>query len=642
MIPKETIEKIFDAVRIEEVVGDFVTLKKRGVNLLGLCPFHNEKTPSFTVSPSKGIFKCFGCGESGSAVNFLMKHEHFTYPEALRYLANKYGIEVAEEKETPQQKEAKSELESLFAVNSFAQKHFSKNLYETPKGRAIGLSYFNERGFTDKTVKDFQLGYSPETWDDVSKAAMSSGYKKEYLEKSGLSIVKPNQIFDRFRNRVIFPIHNLSGRVIGFGARILTNDKKQPKYLNSPESIIYNKSKVLYGIYFAKTDIVRQDLCYLVEGYTDVISLHQAGIKNVVASSGTSLTEGQIRLIQRYSENIVILYDGDPAGIKASFRGIDMILEQGMNVRIVLFPEGEDPDSYARSHTSGETTTFLKEHSDDFIHFKANLLLKETNNDPIKRANAIEDIAKSISLIPNQFNREEYIRQTWEILDIDQKSFTYRVNTLRTSKEKKKPYQERQETKTEVGITKTPATATTALSEMPLEKEVIRLLITYGNYVITIGDKKDKQELSVAEFIINELLYDSVVFDNPVNAKIFNEYKECVENDFFPKEKHFFRHEDGQVRKKIIDLVSTPYSLSDKWADQKGIFTNTEEDNLRSTVENVLLDYKVKRLEKELGELGKKIKHATEEELMPLLKRYNDQKQKHSEISIKRGKTISK
>jgi len=435
LIPKETIEKIFDAVRIEEVVGDFVTLKKRGVNLLGLCPFHNEKTPSFTVSPSKGIFKCFGCGESGSAVNFLMKHEHFTYPEALRYLANKYGIEVAEEKETPQQKEAKSELESLFAVNSFAQKHFSKNLYETPKGRAIGLSYFNERGFTDKTVKDFQLGYSPETWDDVSKAAMSSGYKKEYLEKSGLSIVKPNQIFDRFRNRVIFPIHNLSGRVIGFGARILTNDKKQPKYLNSPESIIYNKSKVLYGIYFAKTDIVRQDLCYLVEGYTDVISLHQAGIKNVVASSGTSLTEGQIRLIQRYSENIVILYDGDPAGIKASFRGIDMILEQGMNVRIVLFPEGEDPDSYARSHTSGETTTFLKEHSDDFIHFKANLLLKETNNDPIKRANAIEDIAKSISLIPNQFNREEYIRQTWEILDIDQKSFTYRVNTLRTSKE---------------------------------------------------------------------------------------------------------------------------------------------------------------------------------------------------------------
>ncbi len=427
MIPREKIAEIMDATNIEEVVSEFVTLKRRGVNLLGLCPFHNEKTPSFTVSPAKGIFKCFGCGVSGNSVSFIMQHEHYSYPEALKYLASKYNIEVEEKEETAEEIQAKSDQESLYAITNFAQKHFEQNLWETQEGKNIGYAYFKERGYTNETIKHFQLGYSLKQWDGFTAQAQKAGYKKQYLEESGLSIYKTHQSYDRFRNRVTFPIHNVTGRVIGFGARILVKDKTKPKYLNSPESLIYNKRNTLYGIYFAKSEIVRENKCYLVEGYTDVISLYQAGIKNVVASSGTSLTENQIKLIKRYSNNITILYDGDNAGIKASFRGIDMILEQGMNVRVVLFEDGEDPDSFALSHTDSEISTYINENEKDFLQFKSSLLINETLNDPIKKGEAIEDISNSISLIPNMLIRDEYIKSTWESLGIDQQKLSYRV-----------------------------------------------------------------------------------------------------------------------------------------------------------------------------------------------------------------------
>ncbi|MCK4408075.1 MAG: DNA primase, partial [Bacteroidales bacterium] len=401
MISPETISAIFETARIEEVIGDFVNIKKRGVNYIGLCPFHNEKTPSFTVSPSKGIYKCFGCGKGGNSVNFIMEHERYSYPEALKYLAKKYNIEIEEEEQTPEQLQALDEQEGLYFVSTFAQKYFTENLFKKDEGKAIGLTYFKERDFTESTIKKFQLGYGIDKWDDFTQQALSSGYKIDYLIKTGLTISKENKHYDRFRGRVLFPIHNLSGKVIGFGGRILSSEKSKAKYVNSPESDIYNKSKVLYGIYFSRNAIINKNNCFLVEGYTDVISLHQAGIENVVASSGTSLTTDQIKLIKRYTPNITILYDGDEAGVKASFRGIDMILEEGMNVRIVLFPEGEDPDSYARNNHASEVQEFISKKAEDFISFKTNLLIKETKNDPIKKAALIKEIVKTIALIPD-------------------------------------------------------------------------------------------------------------------------------------------------------------------------------------------------------------------------------------------------
>ncbi|MEG2666565.1 MAG: DNA primase, partial [Bacteroidales bacterium] len=382
MIPIEVKQQILDSARIDEVVGDFVILKRRGANLLGLCPFHQEKTPSFIVSPAKGIFKCFGCGKGGDSVTFLMEHEQISYPEALKYLARKYNIEIVEEEKTEAQIQKLNDRESLLQVSEYASSYFSKNLWETEQGRAVGLSYFRERGFSDVIIQKFQLGYCLDSWDAFSKEALKESYPKRYLVSSGLSIEKEDRLYDRFRNRVIFPIHSLSGRIIGFGGRVLTVDKTKAKYVNSPESEIYNKSQVLYGIFLAKRDIINKDLAYLVEGYTDVISLHQAGVTNVVASSGTSLTQDQIKLISRFTKNITILYDGDAAGIKASFRGIDMLLSQGLNVRVVLFPDGHDPDSFAKSHTSEQIEKYLQLHAVDFIRFKTGLLLEEVGEDP--------------------------------------------------------------------------------------------------------------------------------------------------------------------------------------------------------------------------------------------------------------------
>jgi len=420
MIDHSTIDKIMQAAEITEVIGDFVSLKKRGVNYLGLCPFHNEKTPSFTVSPAKGIFKCFGCSRGGNTVNFVMEHEHLTYPEALKYLAKKYHIEVEEKEESPEEIRQKNERESMLILSGYAQKYFSRILTDNIQGQNIGLSYLKERGIRRDTIEKFQLGYSLDSRDAFTKEAGKNGYKKEFLVKTGLSIEKGENVYDRFWGRVMFPIHSLSGRVIGFGARTLKTDPKAAKYLNSPESEIYHKSSSLYGIYFARQSLVKQDKCFMVEGYTDVISFVQSGIENVVASSGTALTEDQIRLIRRFTRNITIIYDGDPAGIKASLRGIDLILEQGMHVKVVSLPEGEDPDSFARSHNSSELLDFIDKNELDFITFKTKLLSEGTDNDPVKKANLISEVVRSVAMIPDQIERSVYLQECSRLMGVQE------------------------------------------------------------------------------------------------------------------------------------------------------------------------------------------------------------------------------
>ncbi len=630
MIPKEKVQEVIDTARVEEVVGEFVHLKKRGVNQIGLCPFHNEKTPSFIVSPAKGIFKCFGCGEAGSSVDFIMKHEHYTFPQAVKWLAQKYHIEIQEEEQSPEQIEAENEREGLFNITNFAAKFFEKTLYETEKGKAIGLSYFNERGFSEQTIKKFQLGYSPETWDGLSKAAIEAGYTKEYLVKAGLAIQKDNgNVFDRFRNRVIFPIHNASGRVLGFGGRILITDKKQAKYVNSPETLIYNKSNVLFGLFTAKNAIIKQDNCLLVEGYTDVISLFQSGIENVVSSSGTSLTTGQIKLIKRYTQNITILYDGDAAGIKASFRGINMIVEEGLNVRVVLFPTGEDPDSFARSHNSEQLETFLKENAQDFIHFKADLLSKEAGDDPVKKAGVVREIIETIALVPEQLNRIYFIRETSELLNVKEEILTNEVIKVRRKqyyKESNKqeynptpspPPSERQIIKTEDG-------------NVHQEREIVRLLLNYGSMEFNPDDakilemleenKNAEEEIStVADFIIEELEEfddEKIEFSDILAQKIYNEFVSAYENETIPSEKFFVNYSEENVRKYSVDLLTQPYMLSPNWLEKHKI-SISEETNFeviaRACIEAVY-SLKSRIIKNKLIKLQQKIQDENSEE----------------------------
>lgn len=421
MISRSTIDRVFESARVEEVIGEFVQLKKSGSNFKGLSPFVDEKSPSFMVSPVKQIWKDFSTGKGGNAISFLMEHEHYSYPEAIKWLAKKYNIEIEETEQTSEEKAQMNERESMFMVSTYAKDYFHDIILNTNKGKAIGLSYFKERGFRDDTIKTFELGYCLDEWDGFTKAALKKGYDLKYLASTGLTIVKETKQFDRFKGRVMFPIHSMSGRILGFGGRILTADKKAAKYLNSPESDIYHKSKILYGLYQAKKEIAKQDNCYLVEGYTDVISFHQSGVENVVASSGTALTPDQIRLVNRLTKNITVLFDGDAAGIRASIRGIDLILEQGMNVKVVQFPDGEDPDSFAKSHSTTELKAYLEESSKDFIEFKVSLLLKESNNDPVKKAGVIRDIVTSISKIPDGIQREVYVQECARIMDISER-----------------------------------------------------------------------------------------------------------------------------------------------------------------------------------------------------------------------------
>ena len=623
MINKETIEKIRETARIEEVVGDFVSLKKRGVNMIGLCPFHNEKTPSFTVSPAKGIFKCFGCSEAGTSVDFVMKHEHFTYPQALKYLADKYHIEVEDVEQTAEQIAAENEREGLYAVSQIAQKYFKENL-KTEQGAAIGLSYFRERGFSEQTIEKFQLGYSLEQWDGFYQYATTQGYKLEYLTKVGLVIEKEGKIYDRFRNRVMFPIHNISGRVIGFGGRILSNDKNQPKYVNSPESEIYNKSEVLYGIYFAKNEIIKKDNCYLVEGYTDVISMHLAGIENVVASSGTSLTTGQIKLIKRFTQNITILYDGDAAGIKASFRGIDMIVEEGMNVRIVHFPEGEDPDSFARSHGSQEVQDFIHDKTQNFITFKSELLKKEAEGDPVKQAELVKDIVQTISLIPDQITRLFYVRECSNLLNVQEQVLVNEVNKYRRKKFNKEnadesPVPEPQIPKTEVQI------LSKEDNDYNQEKELIRILVSYGNHEFSfekaslLGDSTDEdaENHNIAVFIVNDLLQDEIQFNHPVLQKIFDEFIQSMEIGTIPGEYFFINHPDNEIKNNVIDAITQKYSLSPNYKEKHKMETSLEDDPqvLSRSVISSLFSLKDRKIKKQIRDIDQWLLENNQDEI---------------------------
>ena len=648
MITKETIQEIYDVARVEEVVGDFVNLKKRGVNYIGLCPFHNEKTPSFTVSPSKGIYKCFGCGKGGNAVNFVMEHEHYSYPEALKYLADKYNIEIEEEEQTPEQLEQLNEQESLYNISAYAQKYFSKLLFENEEGRAVGLSYLKERDYNEETIKTFQLGYCLDQWEDFTSHAQKNGYKLEFLEKSGLTIVKEDKKFDRFRGRVMFPIHNLTGKVIGFGGRILSSDKSKAKYVNSPESEIYNKSKSLYGIYFARNEIVKQDNCFLVEGYTDVISLYQAGIRNVVASSGTSLTEEQVKLIKRYTPNITILYDGDEAGLKASFRGIDMILEQGMNVKIVLFPEGEDPDSYVRSHRTAETEEFIDQQARDFISFKTGLLSKDAGTDPIKKANVVKEIVKSISRIPDGIYRNFYVKECSSMLDVPEQTLMNELNkNLREKFRQKFRKEETVEVPEAVEYTSEEQITVDPTDTSFQEKEVIRLLLNYGTQEISFEQedelgRKEEVPVKVAEFIVSDILRDEIEFRDPVYQKIFDEFVQFHEKGEIPEEKHFISFEDKDVSSAAVNLISEPYELSSNWEKHK-IYVTTEKDILKNAVSSCILSFKARKVDNLILDIQDKIKESKDDdEMKELLQMQLNLKKVSIEINHQLSRIITK
>jgi len=568
MLDQSTIDRITDAAQIVDVVSDYVTLRKRGVNLLGLCPFHNEKTPSFTVSPAKGIFKCFGCGKGGNSVHFIMEHEQLSYYDALKFLAKKYHIEFEEKELTAEEIAARNDRESLFLVNSFAQQFFSDTLHKHIEGKSVGLSYFRERGFRDDMIAKFQLGYSLDQRDGFTQAALRAGYKKEYLVKTGLTLENDNgQISDRFRGRVMFPVHSLSGKVVAFGGRILKKDDKMAKYVNSPESDIYHKSNELYGIFFARQAIVRHDKCFLVEGYTDVISMHQSGIENVVASSGTSLTSGQIRLIHRFTENVTVIYDGDAAGIKASIRGIDLLLEEGLNIKVLLLPDGEDPDSFARKHNASEFVDFVEKNSVDFIRFKTNLLLAEAGNDPVKRAGLISDIVRSIAIIPNAAIRSEYVRECSNLLNADEAMLYYEINKLKTD-ERNKAITRRQNDNPVETAEQQPerniASVVIASQFEAEERNILQALLRYGQNVLYNyeDDDKNKYSVTVAQYIFDELEQDNIIFTNALNALILDEYKGNFSNEDFAAEKHFLFHPDRKVSQLATELIEDKYTLS--------------------------------------------------------------------------------
>ena len=595
MIDKSTIERIIDASQIVDVVQDFLPLKKRGANYLGLCPFHNEKTPSFTVSPSKEIFKCFGCGKVGNSVNFVMDHEHLTYPEALKYLARKYHIEIVEKELTPDEIEKQNERESLLVVSSYAARIFSENLFHTDEGISVGLAYFKERGFLQTTLKKFEIGYSFEKRDAFSKKALEDGHKRDYLVKTGLSIEHEDHIFDRFSGRVMFPIHSLSGQVLGFGGRILKKDVKTAKYLNSPESEIYHKSRILYGIYQARKAITQEDKCYLVEGYTDVMSLHEAGIENVVASSGTSLTQEQIRLIKRFTQNITILYDGDPAGIKASVRGIDLVLEEGMNVKVVLLPEPEDPDSYSKKVSNEEFARYLKENETDFIRFKTQLLLQESKSDPIRKANLIRDIVKSIAVIPDMITRTVYIKECSLVLEVAEQILYHEVNKLL----QQKSFTDRNKYPRPEDLPVIPAPIPTkTVRQEPItfysEREIIRLLLKFGSLEFQrkpVQEDGTEEVTTISDYIVSEITSDDLTFDDKVLAGIFDEFRFHTEHGIFPGDKEFIKNGDPEISRVSADLLSDPHELSTIWKI-KQTFVETPEMKLRLSVPESVLKFK--------------------------------------------------
>ena len=623
-IPSHTIDEIIQTARIEEVIGEFVSLKRAGSNLKGLSPFTDEKTPSFVVSPAKQIFKCFSTGKGGSVVTFLMEKEHFSYPEALRWLADKYNVQIPEETApTADELAAKSERDSLYIINEFAKNHFMQNLHESEEGKAIGITYFEERGFRKDIIERFQLGYSINVSDDFTKAAIAKGYKLEYLQNVGLVKTKDERNFDFFRGRVMFPIHSISGRVLGFGGRTLFTDKKIAKYFNSPESIIYNKSEILYGLFFAKGDIVKYDECLLCEGYTDVISMHQSGIQNVVSSSGTSLTKEQIKLVKRYTQNLTILYDGDAAGIKASFRGIDLILEEGMNVKVVLFPDGEDPDSFAKKTSTTQLETFIKSHKQDFITFKASILLKEGESDPLKKSELIREIVHSVSLIPDQITRSVYVQEIAKQFDISETIISNELMRLRKNtiakqiqepELKEAPLPLNTESFDSNNITKT--IQNDKESNFLFEKELIRLLMKYGIREVHIPNAVDneKNKTSVIELIHEELNKDELTFDFPLFAKIYSQFVEGLSENTLYSSSFFLRQEDQEIVSFVSDIESNEQEISHNWVVKKNIFTRLESDDLYSTVIFSIYNFKYNKVDMHLKELKRKLATETLED----------------------------
>ena len=623
MIDKTTIDRIQDTAQILEVVSDFVTLKKRGVNYLGLCPFHDDRTPSFSVSPSKNICKCFSCGEGGTAVHFIMKHEQLSYYEALKYLAKKYNIEVHEREMTDEEKVLESERESMFIINEYARTYFKNLLHEHPEGKSIGLTYFKERGFRDDIINKFELGYSLEERNAFSADALKRGYKIDFLVKTGLSGGGENNssLYDRFRGRVIFPVHTLSGKVVAFGGRILRNSDKLAKYINSPESDIYSKSRELYGLFFAKKAIVKADSCFLVEGYTDVLSMHQAGIENVVSSSGTALTSGQIRLIRRFSQNMTVLYDGDAAGITAALRGIDLLLEEGLNVKVVLLPKGEDPDSFARKQNAESFNKYIKDNEVDFIRFKTELLLNETKDDPIKRAGLISNIVQSIALIPDGIKRSVYVKDSANLLEINEKLLIQEVNKIRMRSydQKQRPIRRftpesgKDNPKGEPNDKEVNIPATRRKSRIEnYEREIIRYIVRYGMKPIfqvfekqKIKKGKQTEEIdvlveegsTVIEFIHSDLERDNIYVTNPLYEHIFEEaYRESANSDFEPA-KYFMSHSDSNISKLATEMLSDRYQLSKIHAKSLG---EDLEGNKSRLLEENLLEVLVPRVTTEL------------------------------------------
>ena len=637
MIDRETVDRIYAAANIVDIIGDYVTLKRKGVNYQACCPFHNEKTPSFVVSPSKGVYKCFGCGKGGNAVTFLMEHENITYPEALKMVAKRYGIEVREKELTEEEVRRNDDRESMFVVNGWAAEYFANFLCYDPEGMSVGMTYFRQkRGLTDATIRKFGLGFCPSKGDRMSKDALAAGYKREFLLATGLSLARESDgsLYDRFRDRVIFPVHNISGRIVAFGGRTLRTDKQVAKYQNSPESEIYSKKRELYGLYFAKRAIQQQDYAILVEGYLDVISMHQAGIENVVASSGTSLTTDQIRLLGRFTRNITVIYDGDSAGIHASLRGIDMILKEGMNVRVVLLPEPEDPDSFARSHTAAEVQAYIRDNERDFLEFKANLLLHDAEGDPIRKAALIGDMVQSIAQIPDPIQRSVYIKECARIMDIDEQILISEVarKRLTTSGDRETDEflqrQARQRRSEEVQPEVEFVQKVEAGSSIEaLEREIVKYLLKYGHCSFDFKEGRTMVACNVAEVIFSELSDDSIVFRNPVYAKIMATYREQWEQLGTGVEVPvhlFINHVDPEVCNTAVDILTSDdnYVPSEIWK-RKDIHVESDAEMLAVGVPKAVTLYKSKVIEGMIRDLQERLadEGLGEEEQDTLLQR---------------------
>ena len=691
MIDQPTIDRILDAAQIVDIVSDFVTLRKRGVNYVGLCPFHDDKTPSFYVSPSKGLCKCFSCGKGGNAVHFIMEHEQMSYPEALKYLAKKYGIEIKERELSSEEKLMQSERESLFIVNNFARDYFQNILKNHVDGRSIGMAYFRNRGFRDDIIEKFQLGYCTESHDAMAQEAIRKGFKKEYLVKTGLCYeTDDHRLRDRFWGRVIFPVHTLSGKVVAFGGRVLSSATKgvKVKYVNSPESEIYHKSNELYGIYFAKQAIVKQDRCFLVEGYTDVISMHQSGVENVVASSGTALTPGQIKLIHRFTNNITVLYDGDVAGIKASLRGIDMLLEEGMNIKVCLLPDGEDPDSFARKHNATEFQKFIQDNETDFIRFKTNLLLEDAGKDPIKRAELIGNLVQSISIIPEAIVRDVYIKECSQLLRIEDKLLVSEVAKRRETQAEKQAEQRNRETRKNNaardaaqaplpdgmqppypedmppypmdgempdGSAPLPPEAAEYVSYIPqegkegqefykYERLILQMVVRYGEKVLcNVPDEEGKEiPITVTEYVVNDLKEDELAFHNPLHRQMLTEAAEHIHNEGFTAERYFLAHPDPIISKLSTELIADRYQLSKYHSKAQRLVT--DEERLFELVPTLMINFKFAIISEEMKHMMYALQDPAvandEEQCTSIMKRYSELREIKSIMAKRLGDRV--